>query len=134
MNKVIASLLLSLVVVPVQAQATTDAPQLVVGITVDQLRSDYLYALQQLFGEKGFKKILQEGVVCDELSYDFPMLDKAISTAAIYTGTIPLYNGIVADEVYDVVSRKKRNILYDDNFMGNATDDTFSATAMQYPT
>lgn len=131
MNKVIASLLLSLVVVPVQAQATADAPQLVVGITVDQLRSDYLYALQQLFGEKGFKKILQEGVVCDEVSYDFPMLDKAISTAAIYTGTIPLYNGIVADEVYDVVSRKKRNILYDDNFMGNATDDTFSATAMQ---
>lgn len=134
MNKVIASLLLSLIVVPAQAQAATDAPQLVVGITVDQLRSDYMYALQQLFGEKGFKRVLREGVVCDEVLYDFPLLDKAISTAAIYTGTIPLYNGIVADDVFNVTTRKKRNILYDNGFMGNATEDTYSATALQVST
>lgn len=134
MNKVIASLLLSLIVVPVQAQTAADAPQLVVGITVDQLRSDYLYALQQLFGEKGFNRILRDGVVCDEVLYDFPLLDRAISTAAIYTGTIPLYNGVVADEVFDVKTRKKRHILYDDNYMGNATEDNFSATALQVST
>lgn len=134
MNKVLASLLLSLIVVPVQAQTAADAPQLVVGITVDQLRSDYLYALQQLFGEKGFKRLMRDGVVCDEVLYDFPMLDRAISTAAIYTGTIPLYNGIVADDVYDATTRKKRNILYDDNFMGNATQDCYSATALQVST
>lgn len=54
MNKVIASILLSLIVVPAHAQMAQDAPRLVVGITIDQLRSDYLEALQQLFGEKGF--------------------------------------------------------------------------------
>lgn len=133
-NRVLASLLLSLLVVPTRAQTVAEVPQLVVGITVDQLRSDYLYALQQLFGEKGFKRVLQEGVVCDEVLYDFPMLDRAISTAAIYTGTIPLYNGIVADEVWDVTTRKMRNILYDDAYMGNATDDTYSAVALKVST
>lgn len=134
MNKVIASLLLSLIVVPVQAQVAADAPQLVVGVTIDQLRSDYLYALQQLFGEKGFKRMLRDGVVSDEVLYDFPMLDRAISTAAIYSGTIPLYNGIVADEVYDVKSGKKTSILYDDQYLGNATSDTYSATALKVST
>lgn len=130
MNKVIASILLSLIVVPAHAQMAQDAPRLVVGITIDQLRSDYLEALQQLFGEKGFKRIMQEGVVCDEVLYDFPHLDRAVSTAAIYSGTIPFYNGIVSENVFDTFTRKERSIMFDDNFMGNGTDDNFSAKAL----
>ena len=134
MNKVLASLFLSLVVAPIGAKATPDAPQLVVGITVDQLRSDYLYALQQLFGEKGFNRILNNGVVCDEVTYDFPHIDRTVASAAIHTGTIPYYNGIVANEVYDPATRKHKNILHDPQFMGNATKDTYSATALKVST
>ena len=127
MNKILASILLSLIVVPAGAQTSHNAPRLVVGITVDQLRSDYLYALQHLYGEKGFKRMMQGGVVCDNVTYDFPHLDRAVSTAAIHSGTIPFYNGIVSEDVFDTFTRKDRNILYDDQFMGNATDDNFSA-------
>ena len=40
MNKVIASLLLALIAAPLAAQTSGDIPKLVVGITVDQLRTD----------------------------------------------------------------------------------------------
>ena len=59
MKKVAASLLLTLIAVPGIAQVKSEVPQLVVGITVDQMRSDYIYALQQLFGEKGFKRVMR---------------------------------------------------------------------------
>ena len=52
-NKVLATLLLSLLIVPM-VQSADNAPRLVVGITVDQLRTDYLEALQHLFGEKRY--------------------------------------------------------------------------------
>ena len=130
MNKVLASLLLSLVIAPAGVQAQSGTPRLVVGITVDQLRSDYLYALKHLFSEKGFKLVMQEGLVCEDVLYDFPYLDRAVSTAAIHTGTIPFYNGIVAEEIFDKFTRKDKSILHDDQFMGNGTTDYFSARSL----
>ena len=47
-NKVLATILFSLLVVPL-VQSADNSPRLVVGITVDQLRTDYLEALQHLF-------------------------------------------------------------------------------------
>ena len=69
-NKVLATILFSLLVVPL-VQSADNSPRLVVGITVDQLRTDYLEALQHLFGEKGFKRLMREGVVCENLVFDF---------------------------------------------------------------
>ena len=68
-NKVLATILFSLLVVPL-VQSADNSPRLVVGITVDQLRTDYLEALQHLFGEKGFKRLMREGVVCENLVFD----------------------------------------------------------------
>ena len=79
-NKVLATILFSLLVVPL-VQSADNSPRLVVGITVDQLRTDYLEALQHLFGEKGFKRLMREGVVCENLVFDFPNIDKASATA-----------------------------------------------------
>ena len=39
------------------------APRLVVNITIDQLRSDYLEAFTPLYGKGGFKRLLNEGLV-----------------------------------------------------------------------
>lgn len=89
-NKVLATILFSLLVVPL-VQSADNSPRLVVGITVDQLRTDYLEALQHLFGEKGFKRLMREGVVCENLVFDFPNIDKASATATLYTGTTPFF-------------------------------------------
>ena len=108
-NKVLATILFSLLVVPL-VQSADNSPRLVVGITVDQLRTDYLEALQHLFGEKGFKRLMREGVVCENLVFDFPNIDKASATATLYTGTTPFFSwhsvgaffqyGISAGRVY----------------------------------
>lgn len=50
-NKVLATILFSLLVVPL-VQSADNSPRLVVGITVDQLRTDYLEALQHLSGKR----------------------------------------------------------------------------------
>ena len=94
MNKVIASLLLALMAAPLAAQTSGDIPKLVVGITVDQLRTDYLQMMQHLFSEKGFKRLMNEGLMYENVTFDFPKPDRASATASIYTGTYPSYNGI----------------------------------------
>lgn len=52
-NKVLATILFSLLVVPL-VQSADNSPRLVVGITVDQLRTDYLEVLATPFRGKGF--------------------------------------------------------------------------------
>lgn len=46
--------------------ATRMPPRLVVNILVDQLRSDYMEAFMPLYGEDGFKRILQNGMVYEK--------------------------------------------------------------------
>ena len=124
-NKVLATLLLSLLVVPL-VQSADNAPRLLVGITVDQLRTDYLEALQHLFGEKGFKRLMQQGVVCENLLFDFPNVDKASATATLYTGAMPFVHGIPSERYFNTTFQREEYVLNDPSKIGNYTDETFS--------
>ena len=124
-NKVLATILFSLLVVPL-VQSADNSPRLVVGITVDQLRTDYLEALQHLFGEKGFKRLMREGVVCENLVFDFPNIDKASATATLYTGTTPFFHGIPSERFFNTAFLREEFILNDPSKIGNYTDETFS--------
>lgn len=134
MKKRLASILVSLVALPMSAQIASGTPQLVVGITIDQLRGDYLEALQPLMSETGFKLIMQQAVVCDNVIHNYSHLDKASTVATIHTGTTPFYNGIISEYVFDRKSHQERYLLHDDNYMGNGTDDTYSAMALKVST
>ena len=59
MIKFISSLIAILAVGNLQAQQR--APKFVVCITVDQLRGDYIEYFYNTFGERGFKRLLNEG-------------------------------------------------------------------------
>ena len=74
-----------------------ESPQLVVGITIDQLRSDFLESFSALYGEDGFKHLLQNGQIYRNVSYPFCPISKASATATIVTGTSPYTHGIIAD-------------------------------------
>ena len=80
------------------AQAMKQPPRLVVNITIDQLRSDYLELYAPLYGNDGFKRLLNEGLVFANASYPFAPVDRASATALLATGTTPYYNSIVASE------------------------------------
>ena len=52
-----------------QASATgVQRPKLVVGIVIDQMRWDYLYRYQKRYTDGGFKRLLNEGFSCENLT------------------------------------------------------------------
>lgn len=127
MQKLISSLVALFSVVAICGQnASPETPKLVVGVVIDQLRGDYLELFKHNFGEKGFKRLLKEGLVYDNVSYDFPHPDKASAIATIYTGTNPFFHGIVADKKYDINVSQEIASFSDENFMGNYTNERVS--------
>ena len=73
------------------------APRLVVNITIDQLRTDYLEAFTPLYGADGFKRLLMQGLVYENASYPFASIDRASAIASVFTGVSPYYHSIVGE-------------------------------------
>lgn len=127
-------MLFSLVAMSALSQASGGRPTLIVGITVDQLRSDYIDLLQSHFGQNGFKKLMRDGVHFENTVFDISRLDKATATALIYSGAYPNVNGITAGETYNEERRTASKILNDLKYIGNATDETLSPMALKVST
>ena len=130
MNKWLASLIAILAVNGLRAQQLTDPPKLVISIVVDQLRGDYLQFFSPTFGERGFKRLMNEGTVYHRLEFGFPNLGPAASIATIYTGAYPYYNGIVSDKNFDFEANREVSIIHDDAYLGNYTANHFSPLAL----
>lgn len=84
-----------------EMQAFELAPRLVVNVTIDQLRSDYVDAFSDFYSRYGIKRLLGEGLVYDGATYPFFPVDQSSATAAISTGTSPFFNGIIGDTWLD---------------------------------
>lgn len=100
-NYITALILSALCVNTCLAQAQTGTPRLIVAITVDQLRSEHLYAYSKLFVPSGFNKLLNEGRVYERTVNDFYPVDRASAIATIATGATPYYNGIPSISWFD---------------------------------
>lgn len=74
------------------------APRLVVSITIDQLRTDYLDAFAPLYGQEGLKKLLKEGLVYENAYYPFSSIDRASAISSVITGVSPYYHGIIGSQ------------------------------------
>jgi hypothetical protein len=106
--------------------AQQHAPKLVVCITVDQLRGDYIEYFYNTFGEHGFKRLMNEGVIYNNISFEFSNLDQASAFATLFTGTNPSFHGISGDKRYDFNDNRELSILNDPEFLGNYTRDNYS--------
>ena len=123
----LTSLLTAIVFAGLQAQTTTAAtPKLVIGLTIDQLRSDYIEAFSTLYGERGFKRLFKEGRVYMNAEYDFFSPDPSSATASVYSGTTPYYNGIVGNYWMDRNSLCVVKSVDDRSFMGIYTSESTS--------
>lgn len=83
------------------AQIVASTPKLVISITIDQLRSDFLESYVPLYTNDGFKRLMLQGRVYAHASYNFAPIDRASSVATLSTGTVPYYHGIPAAEWFD---------------------------------
>lgn len=124
MRKLLTSLIAVLVISNMQAQQ--NAPKLVVCITVDQLRGDYLEYFYNTFGERGFKRLMSQGVVYNNIRFDFNNIDQSSSFATLFTGSNPCFHGIDNNKVYDFNEKKEVSCLKDPEFLGNYTKDNYS--------
>lgn len=109
-----------------QAQPLPSTPKLVVTLTIDQLRTDYLEAFSALYGEKGFKRLMREGKVYMQAEMPFDKPDRASATATLFSGCSPSTHGIIATKWMDVSTLTPRNCVEDPNFMGNYTNQNSS--------
>jgi len=125
MRKFITSLVAVFVVASMQAQQQ-HAPKLVVCITIDQLRSDYLEYFKDVFNEQGFKRLLNEGIVFQHVQFEFSSIDQASAFATIFTGSNPCYHSITANKRYDFEKELEQSCIHDAHFLGNYTHQNFS--------
>jgi predicted AlkP superfamily pyrophosphatase or phosphodiesterase len=79
-------------------------PRLVLLIAVDQFRYDYLTRFGDLFGPKGFNRLLRKGGSWAEANYDHVPTYTAPGHATMLTGAWPAETGIIANEWPDRVS------------------------------
>ena len=125
-ERILTSLIAAFVITSLQAQTTPAVPRLVVGLTIDQLRSDYIEAFSALYGERGFKRLMREGRVYCNAEYDFINIDRSSAVASIYTGTTPYYNGIVGNRWMDRASLRIIKSVDDPAYMGVYTSESTS--------
>ena len=85
---------------PAQAPTWQAPPKLVVGIVVDQMRTDYLYRYWDNFGEGGFRRMVREGAFLRDAHFDYAPTYTAPGHASIYTGTTPAFHGIVGNDLF----------------------------------
>lgn len=97
-----------LVLISLNSQAQ-DRPKLVVGIVVDQMKMDYLYRFSNDFSTNGFKRLMNDGYVFQNMQYNYMPTYTGPGHASIYTGTTPSTHGIVGNEWF---SRKLGKEMY----------------------
>lgn len=112
------------------AQTTNGTPRLVVSITIDQLRTDYLEAFSPLYSDNGFKKLMSQGMVFVNAYYPFTPVDRASATASISTGTTPFYHSIVGSKWLNRETLRPADCVEDRQFPGLNTSDFASPTGL----
>ena len=91
-------------------------PKLVVGITVDQMRYDYLTRFSEKFKNNGFKKLINEGHHLQNVHYNYMPTYTAVGHASIFTGTTPEYHGIIGNSWYDKFEKEFIYCVNDDRY------------------
>jgi hypothetical protein len=135
MVKILSSLVAFFSITTLFAQTPSgEIPKLVVGITIDQFRGDYLEIFRHKFGNGGFNRLLNKGLVYSNIYYNFPNLNKASAITTIFTGVNPSYHGIMAENRYIVESNREVSSFFDDNYPGNSTAEKLSPLSIKVST
>ena len=115
-------------------QEMRNAPRLVVSITIDQLRSDYLEAFTPLYTDEGFRKLFEQGMIYENASYSFTPVDRASASAALSTGVSPYYNKIVGEQWLNRQTLRPIYCVDDSKHAGIGTTDASSPSHLSTST
>lgn len=113
------------------------APRLVVVLSIDQMRTDYLSRYWNKFQDGGFKRLVNEGAVCSNAQLDLHVQKISTGTATLFTGVYPAQHGIVSDSWYDRLKKKEMNCIADNYYItvgSDSKDGERSAVKLLSPT
>ena len=96
-KKLTTTLLLGLLAGGWTVSAFAREQRIVVGIVVDQLRTDYLQQLRPLFGSKGFNRLMDQGVFIPDVDFHGVVADAPSGAAVVFTGTWPAVSGVASN-------------------------------------
>ena len=112
--------------VHISAQLTSrnnqSAPKLVVGITIESMRPDYLDRYWDTFTNGGFKRLLSYGAVFHNVRADIHNMKPATLIPTVYTGTYPAQHGIVADQWYKQLTEQTVDAVKDNFYLTLGSD------------
>ena len=83
-----------------------EPPRLVVVISVDQMRADYLDRFQDQF-TGGLAGLLDAGAIFTDAHQDHAFTSTAPGHTTIATGTFPSHHGVVQNDWYDRVAGRR---------------------------
>ena len=102
-----------LLAVDTACAAVDQPPRLVVQITVDQLRGDMLERYRHRFGEDGFRRLLDGGLVFTNAHYATSNTGTCAGHAVLVTGADTAGHGIVSNHWFDTATGKRRSCVND---------------------
>ncbi len=98
----IVTLLVLVFTASVFAGTVNEKPKLVLQITIDQMRGDFPMRYKDRLGEGGFRYLMEKGTHYINAHFQHADTETPIGHAALFTGTYPAYNGIVAGNWFDM--------------------------------
>ncbi|HLJ92853.1 MAG TPA: alkaline phosphatase family protein [Gemmataceae bacterium] len=91
--------------------AANNSPRLAVLLIFDQMRADYILRWEKLFGERGFRRLQQEGAWFRNCYYPYSDTITGAGHASIATGCSPAEHGIIENDWYDRTTGKDVNCV-----------------------
>jgi arylsulfatase A-like enzyme len=83
------------------ALPAAEKPSLVVVISVDQMRADYLDRFRPYFGKDGFNRFLERGAWYTQAHHRHSYTETAPGHASIGSGLDPRHHGVLSNRYYD---------------------------------
>lgn len=112
----ILAVLLPMTALPPQVRAQTGEPRLVVLISVDQLRADFITQFSGHFCEGGFARLRRLGACFENATLSYGSSATGPGHATLVTGRIPRHHGIVANKWFlDASATTSRHAVEDSN-------------------
>ena len=115
----LTTLLFTFILTALDGQAR---PKIVVGITIDQMKQEYIHRFWDRYSEGGFKKLVREGHSYVDAHYSYKPTFTAPGHASIFTGTTPAVHGIIGNNWYDKKTKKSVYCTSDDEMSSVGTN------------
>jgi hypothetical protein len=96
--------------------AADKKPRLVLQITIDQMRGDFPMRYKDRLAQRGLRYLMDEGTHYINTHFQHADTETPVGHAALFTGTYPSSNGIVAGNWFDM---DKQKVIY------NCEDDRY---------